>query len=204
MKLLLGLFIWIIMFIIAVLSIGAYLSPDGLSDCELQPSSGRPGCQPVDAVVAISGGDTQARTAEAINLYKNGWADWIVFSGAAADKTGPSNAEAMMHQAINAGVATSSILLDETSETTQENAANTTNLFVKNNINSVIVVTSSYHQRRAGLEFGKRAGSEIRIVNHPVKSDNQWNGWWWTTPTGWWLAVSEIVKITVFYAGVRP
>ena len=201
MKLIIGFVVWATMFVIAVMSISAYLSPDGLSQCDQQPS-GLPGCQSVDAVVAISGGDTQARTAEAINLYKNGWADLMVLSGAAADKSGPSNAEAMMLQAINAGVARSSILLDETSETTKENAANTTNIFVKNNIESMILVTSSYHQRRAGLEFGKRAGTEIKIINHPVEVDNQWNDWWWTTPTGWWLAISEIFKITIFYAGV--
>lgn len=201
MKLLLGFFVWLVMFIIAVVGIGSYLSPDGLDHCEQQPSE-RSGCRSVDAIVAISGGDTRARTAEAINMYKNGWANLLIFSGAAADKSGPSNAEAMMLQAINAGVSPSSILLDETSETTKENAANTTNLFVQNKIQSVILVTSSYHQRRAGLEFGHRAGAGIRIVNHPVKADNQWNSWWWTTPTGWWLAISEIFKVVVFYAGV--
>jgi uncharacterized SAM-binding protein YcdF (DUF218 family) len=201
MRLLLWLFIWVIMFIVAVMGIGSYLAPDGLSQCEQQPSA-RSDCQAVDAIVAISGGDTRARTAEAIDLYKNGWANLMVFSGAAADKTGPSNAEAMMHQALEAGVPATAILLDETSETTKENAANTSNLFASNNIQSVILVTSAYHQRRAGLEFAHRAGNDVRIINHPVKADNQWNGWWWTTPTGWWLASGEIVKILFFYAGV--
>lgn len=201
MRLLLWLMIWLLMFIVIVLGIGAYLAPDGLSRCEQQPSQD-PDCQRVDAVVAISGGDTRARTAEAINLYKNGWADLLVFSGAAADKSGPSNAEVMMMQAISAGVPASAILLDETSETTKQNAANTADLFARNNIRSVILVTSAYHQRRAGLEFGHRAGDAVKIINHPVKVDNQWNGWWWTTPTGWWLATSELIKILGFYMGV--
>lgn len=200
MKILTWLLTATIVFIIAVLGIGSYLSPDGLSSCEPQPSN-HPDCQSVDAIVAISGGDTQARTAGAIGLYKNGWADLLVFSGAAADKSGPSNAEAMRRQALEAGVPSSDILLDETSETTKQNAANTTGLFVTNDIRSVILVTSSYHQRRAGLEFGQRAGNVIKVVNHPVEADNQWSGWWWTTPTGWWLALSEIFKIVVFYAG---
>jgi len=202
MKILLWFLIWLLMFIVIVLGIGAYLSPDGLSHCENQPSTQDSNCQRVDAVVAISGGDTRARTAEAINLYKNGWSDTLVFSGAAADKSGPSNAEAMMMQAISAGVPVSAILLDETSETTKENAANTADLFERNNIKSVILVTSAYHQRRAGLEFGYRAGDAVKIINHPVKVDNQWSGWWWTTPTGWWLATSELIKILGFYMGV--
>ncbi len=180
--------------------LGTYLAPDGLSHCQPQPSS-QPDCQSVDAIVAISGGDTAARTNQAIQLYKNGWSKLLVFSGAAADKSGPSNAEAMKHQAIDAGIAPDVILIDETSETTKQNAANTTNLFQKRGIQSVILVTSAYHQRRAGLEFGQRAGASIKIINHPVTTDSQWSPWWWVTPGGWWLAISEFFKIIVFYGG---
>jgi len=185
---------------IAIVTIGAYLGPDGLSHCASTPSN-ESDCQTVDAVVAISGGDTSARTEQAITLYKNGWAKWLVFSGAAADKSGPSNAEAMKRQAVNEGISPNVILLDETSETTSENAANATTIFTQHDIHSVILVTSAYHQRRAGLEFGARAGMAIKIINHPVKSDDQWSAWWWTTPTGWWLALSELFKIVAFYIG---
>jgi uncharacterized SAM-binding protein YcdF (DUF218 family) len=181
-------------------AISVYLAPDGLNHCESRPSAEQD-CGKTDAIVAISGGDTAARTAQAIELFENGWADLLIFSGAAQDKSGPSNAEAMKRQAIAAGVPSASILIDETSETTKQNAANATNLLEDNDIHSVILVTSAYHQRRAGLEFGQRAGNAIRVVNHPVTSDNQWSPWWWTTPTGWWLAVSELFKVTVFYIG---
>ncbi len=189
-----------IVFALAVVGISTYLSPDGLSHCDTKPTA-QADCGSVDAIVAISGGDTVARTAEAIELYQNGWSELLVFSGAAQDKSGPSNAEAMKRQALAAGVPSANILIDETSETTKQNAANATGLFESNDIHSVILVTSAYHQRRAGLEFGQRAGSAIRIVNHPVMTDNQWSPWWWTTPTGWWLALSELFKVTVFYAG---
>ncbi|MFZ2545109.1 MAG: YdcF family protein [Candidatus Saccharimonadales bacterium] len=185
---------------VIVIGIGTYLSPDGLRNCKTEPTTEQD-CGDVDAIVAISGGDTSARTAQAISLYKNGWAKWLVFSGAAADKAGPSNAETMKRQAIQEGVASSSIIIDETSETTKENAANTSALMSKYSINSVILVTSAYHQRRAGLEFGARAGLAIKVINHPVASDNQWSSWWWTTPVGWWLALSELFKIAVFYIG---
>ncbi len=191
---------FVIAIAIIIFGIGAYLSPDGLRHCQEQPSE-QSGCQSVDAIVAISGGDTAARTAQAIAMYKNGWADLLVFSGAAADKEGPSNAETMKRQAIEAGVPMKDILVDETSETTKQNAANTTTLFQEHNIHSVILVTSAYHQRRAGLEFGALAGSSVMIINHPVASDDQWSQWWWATPIGWWLALSELFKILAFYAG---
>lgn len=186
---------------IVVAGLSIYLAPDGMKACSEIPDQNTLDCQKVDAIVAISGGDTAARTQQAIELYQNGWANKLIFSGAAADKTGPSNAEAMQLQALRAGVSPSNIILDETSETTKQNAANTHDLITQNNIRSVILVTSGYHQRRAGLEFGERAGTQIRLVNHPVTTDNQWSPWWWTTPGGWYLAVSEFTKIMVFYMG---
>jgi len=190
----------LVAFAVVIIGLGAYLAPDGLSHCKAQPTDSQD-CQSVDAIVAISGGDTPARTAQAIALYKNGWAKLLVFSGAAADKAGPSNAEAMKRQAEAEGIEPDAIIIEETSETTKQNAANATNLFANRGIHSVILVTSAYHQRRAGLEFGERAGSAIKIINHPVTSDNQWSPWWWLTPGGWWLAISEVFKIIVFYVG---
>lgn len=196
-----SLIIIILAFFIVVAGLSTYLAPDGMTACGVKPEQSKFDCQKVDAIVAISGGDTSARTEQAIALYKNGWADKLVFAGAAQDKSGPSNAEAMQLQAAQANVPADAIILDETSETTKQNAENTRDLFDKHKIKSVILVTSAYHQRRAGLEFGKRAGNDIRIVNHPVAADNQWNQWWWLTPGGWWLATGEFFKIIAFYMG---
>jgi uncharacterized SAM-binding protein YcdF (DUF218 family) len=201
MKLVIGFVMFLVLGAILISGIGAYLGPDGLSHCGVSPST-KSDCETVDAIVAISGGDTGARTAQAIDLYKHDWAKLLVFSGAAADKSGPSNAEAMKRQALEAGVPERDILIDETSETTKQNASNSIDLLTENEIHSVILVTSGYHQRRAGLEFGNRAGLSIKIINHPVQSDKQWSPTWWMTPTGWYLAVSEMVKIILFYAGV--
>jgi uncharacterized SAM-binding protein YcdF (DUF218 family) len=187
-------------FAVIIIGLSIYLAPDGLQSCGEMPDDSQPNCQKVDAIVAISGGDTNARTEQAISMYQNGWANKLVFSGAAADKSGPSNAVAMLRQAVDAGVPQSSILIDETSETTRQNAENTISLFDKNNIHTVILVTSAYHQRRASLEFNSRA-SNIHVINHPVANDQQWSRTWWLTPGGWWLALSEFFKIIAFYMG---
>jgi uncharacterized SAM-binding protein YcdF (DUF218 family) len=65
----------------------------------------------------------------------------------------------------------------------------------------VILVTSAYHQRRASLEFNKRAAGTVQVRNHPVATDKQWSGLWWMTPTGWYLATTEFFKIIAFYVG---
>lgn len=189
----------LVVFFAIVWGINSYLHVDNLHGCGSTPSS-KKGCQPADAVVAISGGDTSARAAEAIKLYQNGWGQMLIFSGAAADKTGPSNARVMEEQAIAAGVDPSVIILDETSETTAQNASETSNIFKQHGITSAILVTSAYHERRAMLEFNKRA-TGVTIRGHPVATDNQWGPFWWATPVGWSLAVSETVHSLILSAG---
>ncbi|MEI6054159.1 MAG: YdcF family protein [Candidatus Saccharibacteria bacterium] len=186
-----------IIFIGFIAGFSLYLQSDDLGNCGVAPSL-EIGCEAVDAVVAVSGGDTGARTRQAIDLYKNGWANKLIFSGAAQDKTGPSNAAAMKSIAVEAGISDEDIMLDEYSETTKQNAENSQTIFSQLNVKKVILVTSGYHQRRAGLEFSKR-NSEVKIINHPTSSDKDWSIWWWLTPKGWWLAMSETVKIIIFY-----
>lgn len=188
-------------FVIALttIAIGAYLSPNDLSDCADKPSGGKT-CGTADAIVVISGGDTKARTDEAIKLYQNGWAPKLILSGAAQDKTGPSNAAAMGRQAESEGVPSEAIILEDQSETTQQNAEKAQTIFEENSIKTVILVTSAYHERRASLEFAARS-HEVLVRRHPVANDSQWSGWWWLTPQGWYLALSEIVKIGIFYIG---
>ncbi len=187
-------------FIAFVIGIGIYLTPNDLAGCGTIPGD-KKGCEPADAIVAVSGGDTLARTHEAIALYKNGWASKLIFSGAAQDKSGPSNAEVMRREALGEDVPSEDIITEELSATTKENAENTKTIFAEHDISSVILVTSAYHQRRAGLEFQARAGGAVAVRNHPVARDNQWSSWWWATPTGWYLAIGELIKIIAFYAG---
>lgn len=190
----------IIAVVVVVIGLSIYLAPDDLAGCETEPSAVAP-CQQADAIVTVSGGDTPARVGEAIKLYQNGWAPKLIFSGAAADKSGPSNAEAMRREAREAGVPDEDIITEEYSETTKQNAEKTQDILNRNQISSVILVTSAYHQRRASLEFEARANSTTEVRNHPVAHDKQWSMWWWATPTGWYLAVGEFVKIIAFYLG---
>ena len=185
---------------IVILGLSVYLGPDDLRNCTNIPS-GVGQCKKADVIVAVSGGDTTARTEEAVRLYKSGWAPYIIFSGAARDTSGPSNAEVMKSHAVESGVPATDIFIDSFSNTTKENAEDTESIISKNKFKQVILVTSKYHQRRAALEFNRALHESVTIVNHPVASDNQWSSVWWLTPVGWYLAVSEFLKIVVFYLG---
>lgn len=200
MKWLIAIPIVLVTFIVGV---SFYLQPNDFIGCQDRPIEGSGRCEPADAIVVVSGGDTNARTDEGIRLFQNGWAESLVFSGAAQDKAGLSNAAAMRNRALAAGVPQTSIFVDEFSETTEQNAENTQSILTRYGIQKVILVTSGYHQRRANLEFEKRA-SGVEILNHPVLADKDWSLWWWLTPRGWWLAGGEMAKVIAFYIqGVR-
>lgn len=193
------LFIIPIVVIAMIVTLSIYLQPNSFLGCSAQPND-TTGCTEAEAIVVVSGGDTEARTQAGIDLFNNGWADALILSGAAQDKTGPSNAAAMKQQAMNAGVPETAIYIDEEAMNTQQNAENTRSIFEENSLNDVILVTSGYHQRRASLEFNKRADG-ITIRNYPVVNDKDWSWFWWVTPRGWWLAGGEVVKIGAFYIG---
>ena len=199
MKLLKLILAIVAVFLLLVWGISSFLAVDDLRRCDAVPSS-KDGCQQADAVVAVSGGDTSARADEAIALYKNGWGQLLIFSGAAADKSGPSNARVMKQRAIDAGIDPNDVIVEEVSETTKENAEETSTIFDEHNIKSAIIVTSAYHERRALLEFDRKSPG-VSLRGHPVAHDKHWGPLWWLTPTGWALAVPEVVQSLILSVG---
>lgn len=180
-----------------VIGIPSYLGPNDLSKCTEPAAVGT--CQVADAIVVVSGGDTNARVQEGVILFKQGWGKQLIFSGAAADETGLSNALAMKQYAVKLGVSEAFISTEEFSRNTAENAQNTSRYIEQNNLSRIILVTSAYHQRRASLEFSRRVGESVQVINHPVANDRQWSAYWWATRVGWWLVIGELAKIGIFY-----
>jgi len=146
-----------------------------------------------DAIVVISGGDTDARINEGVALYMDGFSDRIIFSGAAAEGD-ISNASAMKNIAIRKGVPAQAILLEEDSKTTEENAVDVARIIKSENIKSIILVTSPYHQRRAYEAFRDALGKNFKIINHSAK-DSQWRkANWWSNSEARFLTIGEILK----------
>ena len=166
--------------VVAIFGIAIYLSPQSK-------------LEHADAIVVISGGDTDERISEGVRLYKEDYSREIIFSGAAASGT-VSNAAAMRNIAVHEGVAPSGILLDETSVDTEENAANVAKIIKAQNFHSIILVTSPYHQRRAYEAFKKELGKNFKIINHSAM-DKEWSkADWWSNSQARFLTLGEIMK----------
>jgi uncharacterized SAM-binding protein YcdF (DUF218 family) len=173
-----------------VFGIGWYLSPQDA----LVPSN---------AIVAISGGETDSRTREAVALYRAGYATTIVFSGAAADKSGPSNAATMRAEAIKSGVPASDIIIEEQAENTNQNAADVAEIIQNQKWTRIILVTSPYHQRRASLLFERELGKSVTIINHSTTDEAWRRSRWWDSEYSLALTLSELQK-TVFLLLTKP
>lgn len=180
----------LVLIIVALpLFIGWYLSPQDA----LEKS---------DAIVVVSGGDNDSRIQKGVDLYKEGWAPYLVFSGAAAE--GPiSNAKAMKSIAVAKGVPASKVLIEEKSKTTEENANFSAVVVASQSFKSLILVTSPYHQRRTYQLF-KKAMPEVKILNQSALDENWRKKGWWQTNVGRFLTVGELGKIFVnFVQGLK-
>lgn len=148
-----------------------------------------------DVIVAISG-DTGPRTETAVGLWKKGLAPLLIFSGASLDPDSVSSAEIMKRQAVRLGVPAAAILIEPSSETTEENAKLTAQLMKERGLHTAILVTSPYHQRRASVLF-ERAFAPLGLVvrNHPAE-DLTWdpNRWFLYEPSRT-LTLVELAKL---------
>lgn len=186
MKKFLAWFFGIIVAIIVVgfglfLGLGFYLSP------QKQPIKS-------DVIVVVSGGQTTSRAERGIELYKQGYAPKIIFSGAALDD-GPSNAFAMRDQAIESGVPAWDIAIDEKSQNTFENAENSKRIIDELGGKKIILVTSPYHQRRANQTFEAVFGKDYTITGLSAY-DNRWSkSGWWHQGFPLFISISEMWKL---------
>ncbi|HVR89127.1 MAG TPA: YdcF family protein [Candidatus Limnocylindria bacterium] len=152
---------------------------------------------PADAIVALSG-DTGARTATAVDLWKRRYAPLIIFAGASEDPESVSSGELMKREATAAGVPAAAILVEPSSATTEDNARRVAALMSTRGLKRAILVTSPYHQRRAAVLFGRAfAPAKLTFRNYPAR-DPEWdpNTWWLHEPARTLTAV-ELAKLSV-------
>jgi uncharacterized SAM-binding protein YcdF (DUF218 family) len=172
----------IVLIIAAPLFIGWYLSPQDV----LEPS---------DAIVTVSGGDTNSRIEKTVELYTEGWAPVVIFSGAAAEGE-VSNAEAMKNIAVKQGIPATDILIEEYSQDTEENAEFSADIIKKKEFSKIILVTSPYHQRRT-YELFKEELPGVTIINQSALDEDWRKKGWWENNVGRFLTVGELGKIFV-------
>ena len=155
-----------------------------------------------DAIVVISGGGLE-RPEKGIALFKEGFAPLVIFSGAAREGE-VSNAEAMGALAQKQGVESNQIILEEESRDTFENARNVAEIVRNRNLKSILLVSSSYHQRRAFILFQRALGKDISIINVPAQTSWYRQDSWWEDDRSREILRSELTKIGLLYLTRTP
>ncbi len=92
---------------------------------------------------------------KAVDLYKQGIADKIIFTGGFKTRKELSEAQHMSSIAIKLDISKKDIILEEKSYTTIGNAYYSQAIMDNNGFNSAIIVTSPYHIRRTKYVFEK-------------------------------------------------
>lgn len=180
-----GIAILILLVVSLPLFVGWYLSPQ-------DP------IEKADVIVTVSGGDNNARIKKSVELYKEGWAPAILYSGAAAEGD-VSNAEAMRNISVKMGVPKTAILVEEDSVNTVENAKFSAAIIKEAKYSSMILVTSPYHQRRTMELFRRELGEEFKIINRSAVDEDWRKKGWWKDEQGRILTAGELGKILVNY-----
>jgi uncharacterized SAM-binding protein YcdF (DUF218 family) len=123
--------------------------------------------------IALLEGDNLDRIPEAARLFKEGFAPLIVITGGfRGDPAHSTPASEMKPEMVSAGVPEKSIVLEESSQNTREQAVEVMKLAQEKAWKKLIIVASHYHQYRAFLTFLKamrEAELDLVLMNAPVR-----------------------------------
>lgn len=109
-----------------------------------------------DAIIVLSGG--QGRVEKAAELYKAGYAPYIILSNS---KESASSSGDMLQTALNLGIPQDAIYTENAAESTYQNAEFTLPIMKEHDFQSAIVVSSEFHMRRIKLLFERVYKNQI-------------------------------------------
>lgn len=156
---------------------------------------------PTDAIVVLGGG-SGSRQELAVTLYNKGYAPALVSSGEAPHLPGfeQSFAKLGADYMVGLGAPREALILLPDTTSTRDEALACMQLAREYELTSLLVITDSYHTRRARMAFRKVFdGSEVRII--VAGAEPAWfeaNNWW--TQERSLLAVLEEYATLALYA----
>ncbi|MDD3138610.1 MAG: YdcF family protein [Lachnospiraceae bacterium] len=145
--------------------------------------------QKSDAIILLEG-DGFNRYNKAVSLYKEGWSDKIIFSGGIVDyKYGSFPFSDVLPYLLKAGVESTSIIHENISKNTKEQAVEVIALARKNDWRRLILVASQEHQYRAYMTFLRQVmtlNTGTIIFNAPSRSLG------WFCDDGWGIRFERL------------
>jgi uncharacterized SAM-binding protein YcdF (DUF218 family) len=157
---------------------------------------------PADVIHVISGPDD--RTDYAIQLYQQGYARQIFFTGTWCQRHQVNHAEHGKERAIERGVPTQAIAIDRSPVTSTYSETVKLKEFIAESqtpIHSVIVVSDPHHMRRARWTYRRVLGDQVSVQMAPVPFDvSRHQRRWWTDAASQRFVKNEYLKMAYYYA----
>lgn len=155
--------------------------------------------QKADLIFVFGGGGT-TRPVLAAQMYKEGWAPKILFTGRHASymkDEHKSEAELFAEVAHENGVPTADIILEIEAKNTPENAINSVKLLKEQGVlpKSIILTQIEYQMRRAYLTFRAVANWKPELIRRPAPSAKFKRENFWTDKNGWSYVFLEYIKM---------
>lgn len=131
--------------------------------------------RPVSAIVVFAGGvgesgkageGYQERVRHSVELFRSGYADHLIFSSGFTYAF--KEAEVMKALAVSLGVPGQAIILEEKATSTYQNVRFVEEILKRYRWDTILLVSSPYHMRRAALTFKKNA-PEVDVVYTPIR-----------------------------------
>lgn len=147
-----------------------------------------------DAIVVIGGDHKPERVALAVDLYRRGIAPVVLISAGVDVLEGGRTvreAEVMINQAEALGLPREVIVVEDWSQTTVGNATETLGIARRLGWHSIVLVTSSYHSRRAGGLFHTYLDGEVSVSVQPAPQAG--------CPPCWALSPADLATVLYEY-----
>lgn len=156
---------------------------------------------PADVIHVIAGDDY--RTEYAIQLYKQGFAKTIFFTGGWCIQHGYYHGEHGMQLALSEGVPQDDIAFDDSAVLSTYDETLLLKKYLDNNmpsVDSVIVVSDPYHMRRTRWTNEMIFGKGMNIIMQPVPFDQTpLKQQWWTDDFSRAYVRDEYKKMIYYY-----
>ncbi|MCU0241742.1 MAG: YdcF family protein [Vicinamibacteria bacterium] len=149
----------------------------------------------VDAIVVMAGDPDYERTKSAARLMRLQRARWLVLTGG---ERGPGDSAASLRdQALALGVPADAIRTESLSHSTREAVVAVEPILRAEQVRSVMLVTSPYHQRRT-YYCARRAWPGIILVNRPAQPSSWLPQGWWRRKASRDVVFKEYVKLAYY------
>ena len=129
------------------------------------------------------------RINHAVDLYRQGKVQKIIFTGGQGNSNEPTEAAAARTYAQANGIPIRDILIEQKSHTTFENILNAKQLADANNLKTVLLVSDPMHMKRA-----MTMARDVGLIAFPSPTPT-------TRYVGWKAQTTELSRETLYYLG---